>query len=245
MIVKLTGRIEVRSNNPFLIQRSDELKQRISKNWNEFIKNKSENDYYNGEVFLVTDIKSEGNNYIFEIGKTQYSDLIYIRNSTNIKARSLFVASYIVTTDNYYCVIKDKRNRINTIGGLADNQDFESECFKPNNCLRRELFEELGLDLMDKSKFIEVTAKYIKIPINEEKHIALYPVGIIYEIRTSLNRHELSEEFEKNKKNTDGETSELMFYNKENYKQLCQHGIPVSYIIELFEHLISRISSIK
>lgn len=238
MIVELKGNIVFKLRDPFLIERTEEMRSKIEEKWNEFIKNKSGEDHYNGDVFLVTDIKKDCAEYTLEIGKTKYSDLVYIKGTNNERARSLFVASYIVTADNYYCVIKDRLNRINTIGGLADGIDFVNQNFVPQNCLRRELKEELGLDLLDERVFNGINARFIKIPIGEENNIALYPVGILYEIRTPCDRCDFSLKFEKNRSFTDGETRELMFYNKDNVHFLDQHGNPVSYIRELLRKLI-------
>lgn len=239
MIIELTGNVEFLPNCPFTIFRTTEQQARINQSWNAFIQNKKAEDFFNGDIFLVTQIKHCGDNYYFNIGKTQYSELVYIRETGELKARSLFVAAYIVTSDNYYCVIKDKRNRINTIGGLADILDFlPGNVFSPERCLRREIKEELGMDILCNEVFSEYKPQFLKIPANAENDMALYPVGVLYEIKTSFNRHELLLSFEENRKRTDGEIAELMFYNQENYKQLEKDGIAVSYIEELLDKLM-------
>lgn len=240
MIIELTGNVIFQPNYPFTIERTDEQLRMINQSWDIFIKNQKTEDYYNGDIILVTKIAHCGDNYILDIGKTKYSDLVYIRETGNLKARSLFVASYIVTSDNYYCIVKDKRNRINTIGGLADILDLEpNNQFLPQRCLQRELKEELGIDLLCNDVFKEYRARYLKIPVNTEIDMVLYPIGVLYEITTHLNKHELSLAFEKSRKSTDGEISELMFYNHENYKQLNNDGLAVSYIGELLALLIN------
>lgn len=239
MIINLTGNIIFQMNTPFLIQRTIEEKQAINSNWSEFIRDKSLDDYYNGDIFLVTNVRNDGNNYIFNIGKTKFSDLIYAKQTNNIKIRSLFVASYIRTADNFFCIIRNKCDRINTIGGMADNLDFDNEQFFPQNCLCRELKEELGFDLIHDSDFCDIIAKYIKIPTDNEDKVALYPIGILYEIRTTLFISKLLEKFKENKKYTDGEISEILFYNKDNYKQIEQCENKESYIFELFTHIVN------
>ena len=239
MIIKLTGNIIFEQKQPFIIKRTIEEKLEINNIWEEFIKEKIPSDYYNGDIFLVTNIKTNEGNYIFEIGKTKFSDLIYAKRTNKLKVRSLFIASYIMTADNYLCIIKNKHKRINTRGGRVDSLDFDNNLFIPQNCLYREFQEEMAMDLKHDETFYDINAKYIKIPYGAEHELALYPIGILYEIKTTLTTTELLENFKKNKDFSDGEIEELVFYNKNTYQQIEQYEAKESYISELLTHIIN------
>lgn len=240
MIVNLNNNVNFILSNPFRIERTAEQQSEIDINWNKFIKDKNPDDFFNGDIYLANTINKEMSHYNIEIGMSKYSDLIYAKQTEKIKVRSLFVASYIVTTDNFFCVIKNKRNRINTIGGLVDKADFINKQFMPIKCLLREWQEEMGINLNTDSFFYDVTAKYLKIPDEQENLIPLYPVGILYEIKTSLSSSELVTYFNSKKDITDGEICELLFYNKQTYPIIKQQQNAESYIYEMFHHAFNE-----
>lgn len=234
MISILTGKPIFKLNNPLMVERTDAQKVAIRSNWKEFIKGKSPDEYYDGDIFLVTNIIQSSNKLILEVGKGKFSDLIYARQTGNLHARSLFVASYIVTSDNYFCVILNRQKRINTIGGMASDIDFVHGVFSPERCLARELREELALDLYDEQHISGFGAKFLKIPDDDELCLPLFPVGVLYEIQSPLTKNELSSTFNEKKMLTDGEVQELLFYSKQDYRFLEQYSNKESYILDLF-----------
>lgn len=240
MIVNLLSDVNFMLSNPFQIERTVEQQCKIDTNWNEFIKDKNPNDFFNGDVYLVKSINKRGSNYNLEIVMSKYSDLIYAKQTGKLKVRSLFVASYLVTSDGLICVIKNKHNRINTIGGIADKCDFINGQFIPSRCLIREWKEEMGVDLILNSLFYGLTAKYLKIPDEQEEVIALYPVGILYEIKTVLSSSELVTYFNNKKDVTDGEICDLLFFSKETYSMIKHQQNAESYIYEMFSHVFNE-----
>lgn len=238
MIVSFDKKTVFALEQPFVIQHNAELQEKIDSLWEEFSKDKSPRDFFNGNIFLITNIKYD-NGYVLTIGQSKYADLVYAKKTSEICVRSLFVASYVLTTDGQIGVIKNKRNRINTIGGMADESDFVRNQFVPINCLMREWGEEIGVELNDYTSSISVTPKYLKIPSISEMKIPLYPVGILYEVKTSLSSSEMVELFNTHKYHTDGEVSELVFYNKNTFSQIRDCSNAESYLFELFENIIN------
>lgn len=235
MISKLFNEIKFVSNDPFVVDRPASQKVSIRNTWNEFISSKTNDDYYDGTVFLVTHIDYYKDQYILTIGESRFSDIVYANRTGNLLVRSLFVASYIVTSDGHYCVIQNKHNRINTIGGMADVQDFHHGLFVPENCLYRELKEELGFDLYDQSVFESYHAKYLKYPVGKENNVPLFPVGILYEINSTLTMASLKRVFEAHRESCDGEIQKLLFFNRDNYLELNKFQNKESYILELLQ----------
>jgi len=160
MIIDISKPINIVCSEPFRVERTNLQQAAIDNNWKEFIKDKNPADFFNGEVFLVNNIIFDENEYVLEVGSSRYADLVYAKETGKLKVRSLFVASYIVTSDGFLCVIKNKRNRINTIGGMADDSDFLNGQFQPWKCLIREWEEEMGVNLETDSRFGEVNKRF-------------------------------------------------------------------------------------
>lgn len=240
MIIELNKKIEFKYCNPFIIERSFEEKCNIQNFWRKYIQSNSAEDCFDGDIFLVTDIYFDKDVIIIEIGKGKYSELIYAKQTGNLHTNSLFVASYIVTSDNYLGFVMDKGERVNTIGGMADASDFINGVFKPEICLAREVKEELGVDLCDNTIFSAVSAKYLKIANEDEQKMPLYPIGILYEISTIFTKAELQKKLQNSKKKVAEKNIKPIFYAKKDYAKLDQYKNKVNYIMELFDWILKE-----
>lgn len=210
----------------------DVTRKSIKEVWNDFIKDKDSNDYYDGDIYCVTDINQK--NLSINISKTKFSSLIYAKKTNNLIIRSLFSAGYIKTIDNYICIILNKRNKLNAIGGMADNKDIKNNQFDSEECLIREVKEELGINLINNNHF-EVILKYIKYPSVGELNESYYPVGTLYEIKTKYTKDELIDLYLNTKH--DSEVKELKFYDKYNYNEVYSYNNKADYLDELFKLL--------
>ena len=111
MIVSYNDKTIFSLAQPFIVQHTTELQKEIDLTWEKFSNGKDPKDFFNGNVFLITNIKND-NGYILTIGQSKYADLIFAKRTSKITVRSLFVASYVITFDKQICVIKNKRNKI-------------------------------------------------------------------------------------------------------------------------------------
>lgn len=210
----------------------DIISNEIKNNWDDFIKDKDPNDFFDGDIYCVTDIDDSIPS--INISKTKYSSLVYAKKTNKLIVRSLFSAGYIRTIDNYICIILNNRNILNTIGGLADNRDIKNNKFDYDSCLIREINEELGFDLKNDSNF-EVILRFLKYPSKKELDKAFYPVGTLYEIKTKYTKDELINNFNNNEH--ENEVKELKFYNSDNYKDAIIYDKKTEYLDELFSIL--------
>lgn len=207
----------------------EELEKDIEKEWNEVIKN-NVNNYFNGNIYCVT--KFDDSIPSISFSKTKFSSLMYAKRTGKIIINPLFSASFIKTSDDYTCIILNNNNRLNTIGGMASDDDVIDNIYDYNKCLTRELKEELGVDLNNNDMF-DVNLKYLKYPnMNENGSF-----GTLFEIKTKYTRNELQEIFNNNIHDT--EVKQLMFYNEDNIKDLYNYDNKEVYLDELFKIIYS------
>lgn len=210
----------------------DLTKKEIEKEWIKFSKDKNPKDFFDGDIYCVTDIDESVP--LISISKTKYSYLIYAQKTNKLVIRSLFSAGYIRTSDNYVCIILNNRNRLNTIGGMADNRDIKDDKFDYDGCLIREFKEELGIEL-DSNLNFKIKLEYLKYPQGKDLDDSFYPVGTLYEIKTKYTKDELIYIFNNSKH--DCEVKNLKFYNQDNYNEIYSYDKKEEYLDELFNVL--------
>ena len=222
-MLKKISKLETTYNGELFID--DDTKKKIKEVWDDFIKDKDPNDFWDGDIYSATEINTEVPS--IKVSKTKFSTLIYAKKDDNFCLSPLSSAGYVITSDNFMFVILDKTDKLNFIGGLAADEDIINDKFDYNACLFREFKEELGIDLNDES--FEVNLKYFKYPgVNER-----IGTGTIFEIRTKYTSNELQELFNNN--NHDDEVKELKFYNKDNYKEIYNCKAKGNWFYEVFE----------
>ena len=220
------------------IQEIDEkLKEKINNNWNELLK--KSNLFHEGKILIVTDIKNNDNNYELELKQSLFSIFMYSRETKEINIQPMFSGAYIKTIDNYVVCnvskyfINDKYEEvINLVGGMSDEKDILNGSYSCEDNLRREFKEELGIDITN-SKF-SAKLKYLKCP-SETEYKTAYPIGTIFEVKTEYTKDEIEEQFKTN--THDNETSRLIFFNKDNYKEIYKYKQKKQYIPELWERI--------
>ena len=207
----------------------DSIKKEIDAVWEKFLKDYKKYDFFDGDIYCVTDI--DDMIPLINIKKTKYSYLIYAKVTGNIMVRSLFSAGYIKTSDNYIGIILNYRDELNAIGGMASNEDIIDNKYDYTKCFIREFKEELGIDLNDNSYVVEL--KYLKYPSLEEMNMNFYPVGTLFEVNTKYTSKEILEIFNNNEH--EREVKELKFYNHNNFMEIYDYDNKAEYLDELFD----------
>lgn len=215
----------------------EKLQEKIDKNWNELLK-KSEL-FHESDILIVTNLKNKENDFEIEIKESKFSHYMYAKITEEINIQTLFSGAYILTSDSYIvCNLSkyyedDKLEEVvNLTGGMADIKDIINGEYSCENNIKREFKEELGIDLNDNRWSIKL--KYLKYPSEKENSIA-YPIGTIYEAKTSYTKDEVENIFKTTKH--DNETSRLIYFNKDNYKDIHNYKQKKEYMTELWEKI--------
>ena len=220
----------IKKTKPFKIQLNTNLKDKVNKYWKEFICERK--GYWDGSFLSV--VRFDTQNSILEIGEAQYSWLIYSKNHNDLDVRSLFVSILLKTLDNKYVIIRNNHNKINIIGGVADSKDLNGNYFSPEACLRRELFEELHLDLKNKKHILNYQIKYLKTPEPGRNY------GIVYVGNLNFDSNSLLHYFSQVKDIIDNEIFNLLVLNSEEVLQLDLTDNDISYLKDLISYEVKE-----
>lgn len=223
MLIRIDDIPTIKKKISFEIKLSSEQEIKVQKSWNSFIKGK--NGFWDGELISVTNFDLDNNT--IEIGKTKFSCLIYSKNNNDLDVRSLFVSVLFKTTDDKYVVVKNNHGRINIIGGIIEESDIEYEAFNPEVCLKRELREEMNLDLYNPKHIKMYKMKYLKIP-NPGRNYGIVYIGIL-----NFSSYELINYYNNQKEKIDNEIIELKLLSKEEIITLNLDNEDISYLKEL------------
>lgn len=226
MIVKINNKIIFQNDEPFELDISNDTQNKIDEIWNQFIKNKK--GYWNGDIYLANDLDLDKG--IIKINKTKYASLVYAKEQNDLQIRALFCGILFTTLDNKYVIIKNNHDKINIIGGMADNEDFIDHKFNPNHCLKREVLEEIGLDIDNKKQVIDYSMEYLKVPESSENY---YPVGIIYLGRLNYTSQEFIKYLDSHQ--FDNEIKYCYFYTADELLQLQLQKNDISYLKDLIK----------
>lgn len=220
----------IKKAQPFEIQLKDNLKDSVNKYWEEFICEKD--GYWDGKILSVA--RFDVNNFVIEVGEAQYSWLIYSKNHNDLDVRSFFVSILLKTLDDKYVLIKNNHNKFNIIGGMADSKDLNGDYFSPELCLKRELFEELHLDLKNKNHVLNYQMKYLKTPEPGRNY------GVVYIGNLNFYSKDLLDYFSRVKDIVDSEVNHLLLLNSEEVLQLDLTDNDISYLKDLISYEVKE-----
>ena len=190
-----------------------------------------------GNILVVNNLIANGNDFEVELKETTFSNFMYAKENKIGDIKVMFSGAYILTADEYVvCVLNNyyenelKFEILNLVGGIADADDIVNGEYISQKCLKREFKEELGFDIEGDDWKIQL--KYLKFPSEGENSLN-YPIGTIYEIRTTYTKEQIKKMFEK--QIHDNEVESLVFFSKDNYTDISQYKHKKKYMLELWK----------
>ena len=216
----------VKINKPIILKFEDrkinlpsKLKESIKKFWNEAIKENP--NLYNGQNYVVETVIETKDNIEMTVIKTDYAHYLYDERigiqEEKYRCCSPYAGILLLTKDNYFVI--GEMNKTTSIphclqisGGGIDNKDIENGIINIHLNIKRELNEEVNLDLND----IDYKIEYIEYPTKTRNAYGFLSIGKIDKTKHELNKH-----FEKYKQqlienNLEVEFERLIFLKKEN-----------------------------
>lgn len=222
------SRIE-RINKPVILKFEDreiylpnELIDSINIFWKNAIKDNS--NLYNGEDFVVGKVNETQDNIEMTVVKSNYAHYLYDERvgikEGKYRCCSPWGGILLLTSDNYFVVGEmDETTSIpyglQISGGGLDIADIENGIGDMNSTIKRELKEELNLDLND----IDYKIEFIEYPSEKRNAYGFLAIGKINKTKDELKQHfkEYKDYLIRNK--LEVEFGRLIFLKKENVLQ--------------------------
>lgn len=221
------------------------IKEKIQTNWEE-----NGEKFTNGDIFYINkyNINEKDKMINMDICNSTYDHYLYTRLKKEYDEYScvnLWSGAVIETSDGKL-VLGEMSNEtvsegeLHISGGSTDRDDLEDNKIDYYKTMKRELYEELGINLDDRNIVKDFYLRYLKVPSIIEVELSF---GVLYKIDLNITFEEFKEKFYKYKKYLDDNKLEVEFIevygidkNKksiEDFEKIYSNRIP-KYIIEMF-----------
>lgn len=198
---------------------SNELKEKIEKFWKKAVEENS--NLYNGPDYTIEKIEEDENEIKMIATKTNYAHYLYDERigikEKEYKCNVPWGGIILETKDNYLVLGEmDKTTSVPYFlqipGGGIDKKDIYEGIININQTIKRELKEEINLNLED----IDYKIKYIEVPDKARHAYGFIAIGKLVKTKEELQKH-----FEEYKKfliqnNLEIEFNKLVFLDKNN-----------------------------
>ena len=191
----------------------EELKEQIKIFWKEQVKNNAH--LFNGETWNVTKMEEKQDEVVLTLEKTDYAHYIYDErcgvNDEKYFCHNLASGVYIVTKDGYGVLgeLDDSTSypkMLQVSGGGLDKQDIVNNEFNLVKTAKRELQEELNLDLDNKEQISKYGFEYLEVPEGKR-----HSYCVLLKATTTLTAKELEAHFNNYKKYLEESNGEIEF----------------------------------
>ena len=220
-IIRIDKPVVIRFENRN-IELQVEIKKNIDKFWNNAIK---ENPHlYNGQDYVVETLINVEDRIEMIVAKTNYAHYLYDERVGIIQEKYKCYAPWggiiLLTNDNYLVIGEMSKETslpygLQIPGGGVDESDINDGIIDINLTIKRELKEEINIDINE----IEYKIKFMEYPSKTRNAYGFIGVGML-----DLTKKELKQHFEDYKKyltnnNLEVEFNRLIFLKKETALQ--------------------------
>ena len=201
----------------------EELQIKIKEFWDETIV--KEPYIWDGDFVCASKLEETENKLILTCKKTKYSHYLYderigIENQ-NYWCSGLWAGILLKTCDGYYVLGEEDEQTsiphcVQTFGGGPDKEDITNNKIDIVNTIKRELKEEINIDLDNKKEILNWEIKFLEIPHNKRHAYGIIAVGILCMNKEEMKAHH--NEFIKllQERNEEIEVKNLVFLNTNN-----------------------------
>lgn len=178
-VVKINKEIVIKYENRE-VNLPQDLRKKICKFWNEAVEENS--NLYNGQDYSIECITETDDKIEMLVVKTDYAHYLYEERvgieEEQYRCLTPFSGILLLTSDNYYAIgVMDKTtsvpNYLQLSGGGVDIADIEDDTINLDKNIKRELKEELNLNLDE----IPYKIKYMELPCEHRRVYGFFALG--------------------------------------------------------------------
>ena len=221
-----------------------ELKKDIQQFWNEIEQN--EPYIWDGDFICVSNLEELDNKLILTCKKTKYSHYLYderkVIDDKKYWCSCLWGGILLRTKDDYYVLGESSEQTslphcIQIFGGGPDKEDIINNKIDIINTIKRELKEEINIDLNDKKEIMDYEIKYLEIPHNKRHAYGIIAVGNLNMSKVEIEKHHRNYIELLKEKNEEIEVENLIFLSNQNpISDLNRFSNPIrEYVKEILE----------
>jgi 8-oxo-dGTP pyrophosphatase MutT (NUDIX family) len=144
------------------------IRAKVDQYWQELVTKNPR--LHKGEAFTVTSVKKVNDNMTVTLAETDYAHYLYSQQVGHLEdyaVRVIHSAALVITGDNKFIFGSmgghtSRPGIIQCAGGGIDHDDIEDDIVDIEHNTARELAEELGIDVYDKSRVAAFYPAYLK-----------------------------------------------------------------------------------
>lgn len=213
-----------------------EYEEKVDAYWNYLINTGKK--FYNGEMYSLVQVLEDEDCLRFMFGKTDYKHLIYSKeHDFRNEFHTCTTASIaLIETIDGYSVLGKMSNesafadQFKCIGGALSSDDIIEMQVDINHMFRREILEEMGIDIYDKELCLSNTNRWLLI----RERLAF--VGVCNIIQLNMTKEKLTNHFLAfHEQDKEKEVSELLFVNSYDEILSIEDGEKADYVDELYK----------
>lgn len=218
------------------------IQEKIENEWNNALEKTPE--LWNGDVVHVCSYKEKENEILIECEKTTYAHYLYderVGLPEEYVCHNISAGYFVETNDGYYVVGELAESTsfpkcLQISGGGIDNADIYGSEISYQDTMRRELIEELNIDILDKTLVESNEILYLWKP--EKAHA----YSIFGKVKVNLTSEEMKKHYDEylsylRKNNLEIEFNRIILLKKENVEnELGKYNNPKrEYLENLFK----------
>lgn len=170
----------------------------VNKHWESLLI--SGKKFFNGDVFTINNIETNEDGVNIFVGLTNYAHFLYTINKNNYEdndCRVIHTSALIETIDNKFAIGEMNEGtafpfKLQFIGGGIDKSDIKGEILDLEHNIKKEILEELGIEVENKSIVKSLKPCYLKSGGQSNFLSVIYKLELLInedELKVLLNKH--------------------------------------------------------
>lgn len=197
IISKFSNNVKVHYTNEKISLPSD-YSEEVKKHWESLLN--SGKNFFNGDIFTIYNIEANEDVINIFVGLTDYAHFLYTLHKNKYEdndCRIIHTSVLIQTSDNKFAIGEMNEDtafpfKLQFIGGGIDKEDIKGEFLDLEHNIKKEISEELGIEVENKNIVRSLNPCYLKSGGKSNFLSAIFKLELLIdedEFKELLNKH--------------------------------------------------------